>query len=237
MRQELKKSPSDKNTSASSADFCHIGNGFHFVGTISGSGLCVISGVADGTLNTAMVKVNQDATILGEVNCVQLDVAGNIQGKITTEDIFLRASARIKGDLSYSSIVIEKGAEIEGDIRLVGVSSTNVAMGANKDISAVGSQDGIARSGNIEQESDIDFYQLPFPQEIQELMVDAKKARLMLDDGMDHPELFELQATGVLVNRRRFEEHVHIGGSDILKLMVDDKIFTLNLPRHEGDQS
>lgn len=225
--QELNPHMGEKSPSINNADFCHIGDDFQFVGTISGSGLCIISGVVEGTLNLAKVKVNHGARVLGEINCVQLDVAGGVHGKIATEDIFLRASAIINGDLNYRSITIEKGAEIEGDIRRLEVPSINKGINADKDVGAIGLQDEIANSDNIKEKFD-DFYQLLFPLEIQELMVDAREVVLKLDDGLDHPELFELQSSGVLVNLKRFEEHLRAGGSSTLKLMVGDKLYTLD---------
>ena len=69
---------STKGTGALSANvnFCHVGSGFRLVGTISGTGLCVIDGLMEGTLNADMVKINPGATLIGEINCTRLDAGG-----------------------------------------------------------------------------------------------------------------------------------------------------------------
>ena len=211
---------STKGTGALSAnvDFCHVGSGFRLVGTISGTGLCVIDGLMDGTLNADMVKINHGATVIGEINCTKLDAAGGVQGEIKTGEVLLRSSAVINGSLSYKTIVIEKGAKIDGDIKY---ESSSVDHETEHD-GLEPTTDGLEPTT---------LYEVQFPEDLRLLIAGASEVKLMLKgETEESSNILALSPLGVYVNRLKFEKHIRSGGANVCQLIVDDKWFDLLIP-------
>ena len=211
---------STKSISALSAnvDFCHVGSGFRLVGTISGTGLCVVDGLMEGELNADMVKINPGATVIGEINCARLDAAGGIQGEIKTEEVLLRSSAIINGSLIYKTIVIEKGARIEGDIKYERSS-------VNQEIEP----DGLESATDGLESATV--YEVQFPEELRLLVSGASEVKIMLKGETEGAsDILTLSPLGVYVNRLKFERHIHSGGANVCQLIVDDKWFDLLIP-------
>lgn len=188
-------------------DFFHIGSGFRLVGKVTGTGLCVINGNMDGTLDADLIKVNPGASVLGETNCLRLDVAGYMQGKISTDELLLRSTAVIQGAINYKTIVIEKGAEIDGDLQ---------------------------RTEKTSAKHSDDVCQWVLPEEIHGLINNAKEVRLTLSDGSALPEGFELNQSCITVNRLKLAEHIRAGGISSMSLKVDQKVFSLGMPFENG---
>ena len=218
---------STKSISALSAnvDFCHVGSGFRLVGTISGTGLCVVDGLMEGELNADMVKINPGATVIGEINCARLDAAGGIQGEIKTEEVLLRSSAIINGSLIYKTIVIEKGARIEGDIKYER-SSVNQEIEPDGLESAT---DGLESATDGLESATV--YEVQFPEELRLLVSGASEVKIMLKGETEGAsDILTLSPLGVYVNRLKFERHIHSGGANVCQLIVDDKWFDLLIP-------
>ena len=218
---------STKGTGALSAnvDFCHVGSGFRLVGTISGTGLCVIDGLMDGTLNADMVKINHGATVIGEINCTKLDAAGGVQGEIKTGEVLLRSSAVINGSLSYKTIVIEKGAKIDGDIKY---ESSSVDHETEHD-GLEPTTDGLEPTTDGLEPTTL--YEVQFPEDLRLLIAGASEVKLMLKgETEESSNILALSPLGVYVNRLKFEKHIRSGGANVCQLIVDDKWFDLLIP-------
>ena len=211
---------STKGTGALSANvnFCHVGSGFRLVGTISGTGLCVIDGLMEGTLNADMVKINPGATLIGEINCTRLDAAGGVQGEIKTGEVLLRSSAVINGSLSYKTIVIEKGAKIDGDIKYESSSVDHEIE-----------HDGLESATDGLESATV--YEVQFPEDLRLLIAGASEVKLMLKgETEESSNILALSPLGVYVNRLKFEKHIRSGGANVCQLIVDDKWFDLLIP-------
>lgn len=90
------------------ADFLHIGTNFKVVGTVTGGGLCVVNGVVEGKIESEAVKLNIASSLLGEVDCKRLDLAGAIQGNVHTHDALLRSTAVLIGTIHYRLLLWKK---------------------------------------------------------------------------------------------------------------------------------
>jgi len=52
----------------------------------------------------------------GQLNANKVELSGNFNGKLTTEELNIGPTAVIDGDLKTNSLVIELGAEVSGTI-------------------------------------------------------------------------------------------------------------------------
>lgn len=187
---------------SSEPDFFHVGTGFKIVGSVTGSGLCVINGSFEGNLDAVLVKFNTGSVFNGEIRCQRLDVAGEIQGIIHSQELLLRSTSLIKGSIHYETIVMEKGAVVDGDIKLAQKTTTKKE----------------------------DTYFWSFPDEVNSLLPAAKQIKLSLADGNPLPPGFELKGTGLTVSPSSLKDHIRSGGSAALMLQVDDKLFSFSVP-------
>jgi cytoskeletal protein CcmA (bactofilin family) len=225
MKQASECSTKSVGALSANVDFCHVGSGFRLVGTISGTGLCVVDGLMEGELNADMVKINPGATVIGEINCTRLDAAGGVQGEIKTGEVLLRSSAVINGSLSYKTIVIEKGAKIDGDIKY---ESSSVDHEIEHD-GLESTADGLESTADGLESTNL--YEVQFPEDLRLLIAGASEVKLMLKgETEESSNILALSPLGVYVNRLKFEKHIRSGGANVCQLIVDDKWFDLLIP-------
>ncbi len=93
-----------------------IGNGTNIVGDISSNGDMRIDGHLKGNITiSGKLVVGTSGSIEGSVFCHNADVSGEINGKITVNELLiLKSSARLLGDIITEKLLIENGALYTG---------------------------------------------------------------------------------------------------------------------------
>jgi len=93
-----------------------ICQGTEIVGSINASGDVRIDGSLEGNLTSmGRVVVGEIGRIKGDLNCKNIDVWGNFEGKCTvSESITFRSMASIVGEIKASVLYIEAGAKFNG---------------------------------------------------------------------------------------------------------------------------
>ena len=109
-----------------------IGAGTVIKGDIDANGDMRIDGQLIGSIKSnGKVTVGQTGTLEGDITCKQSEIAGNVKGIITTEELTsLKATARVEADLTTKQLLIEVGAQFIGKC-VMGQQST-VAMPKQK---------------------------------------------------------------------------------------------------------
>jgi len=110
-----KKEEFMKNTDTNSA-INMIGAGTTITGDIVSKGDIRVDGVLKGSINTqGKVVLGQEGTIEGDVVCINADVSGTINAKITVSQLLsLKSSANLNGDIVTNKLSIEPGATFTG---------------------------------------------------------------------------------------------------------------------------
>ena len=110
-----KKEEFMKNTETNSA-INMIGAGTTITGDIVSKGDIRVDGVLKGSINTqGKVVLGQEGTIEGDVVCINADVSGTINAKITVSQLLsLKSSANLNGDIVTNKLSIEPGATFTG---------------------------------------------------------------------------------------------------------------------------
>ena len=99
---------------------CLISNGIQVRGHLSGSGDLVVQGRMEGHIALqAHVTVEEDGTVVADVDTQELTVHGRVSGNTdATERISISNSAIYAGDLRAPRIVLEDGARFRGTIEM-----------------------------------------------------------------------------------------------------------------------
>lgn len=81
-----------------------------------------IAGTLNGNLTTTgKLVVGKDGVIKGSINCANCDIEGNIDGKITVENLLmLKATAKINGEVITGKLAIEAGAVFNATCKMNG---------------------------------------------------------------------------------------------------------------------
>tara|TARA_B100000401_G_scaffold81647_1_gene51485 strand:- start:764 stop:1177 length:414 start_codon:yes stop_codon:yes gene_type:complete len=110
-----KKEEFMKNTDTNTA-INMIGAGTTITGDIVSKGDIRVDGVLKGSINTqGKVVLGQEGTIEGDVVCINADVSGTINAKITVSQLLsLKSSANLNGDIVTNKLSIEPGATFTG---------------------------------------------------------------------------------------------------------------------------
>ena len=110
-----KKEEFMKNTDANTS-INMIGAGTTITGDIVSKGDIRVDGVLKGSINTqGKVVLGQEGTIEGDVVCINADVSGTINAKITVSQLLsLKSSANLNGDIVTNKLSVEPGATFTG---------------------------------------------------------------------------------------------------------------------------
>lgn len=179
-----------------------VGRGFHLVGTVRGSGQCVIDGSVDGTVESDSIKVNAGGFISGDLKCNVLEVTGRVQGNVEAQDIKLKSQASVEGSVNYTNLAMESGAVVDGELRCTKIKAP--------------------------RPEPIYFFKLP--ENIRRLISESKSVDLKMSDGNPLPPWISFQDMGVSVDRSKFQDHLRAGGTRDLTLRVDGHAFVVNIP-------
>jgi cytoskeletal protein CcmA (bactofilin family) len=97
-----------------------ISNGTEISGDIKSGGDIRIDGSLVGNLNTrGKVVIGPTGKVKGEIYCKNLEVSGNIEGKLSVDQLLnLKASSKINGEIITSRLSIEPGAKFTGTCKM-----------------------------------------------------------------------------------------------------------------------
>lgn len=112
-----------------------IGSGTSVNGDIVSNGDLRIDGSLTGNLNMkAKLVLGAPGKILGEIYCKNSEISGQVEGKITVEELLiLKSTARIYGDIITSKLSIEPGAIFTGSCNMGGnIRTDNGGDGSNE---------------------------------------------------------------------------------------------------------
>jgi cytoskeletal protein CcmA (bactofilin family) len=97
-----------------------ISEGSELEGHLSSEHDIRIGGLLTGSINTqAKIIVSENGQIRGDVNALQVDIAGKVEGDIFVKNkAVLRGGAFIEGNVTAKILVVEEGAIINGLCRM-----------------------------------------------------------------------------------------------------------------------
>ncbi|MBD3226223.1 MAG: polymer-forming cytoskeletal protein [Caldithrix sp.] len=103
-------------TEGSSAEVNLIGKGTYLEGKIKTESSLRIDGRVKGSIKCEnMLRIGENGSVEGDVECTNANVGGKIDGQITAKGkLVLEAKSRLVGDLKASKLVIEEGAVFDG---------------------------------------------------------------------------------------------------------------------------
>lgn len=109
-----------------------IGTGTVIKGDIESNGDIRIDGQLIGSLKSnGKVVVGPTGILEGDLSCKQAEIAGNVKGIITTEELTaLKSTSKVEVDLNTKQLLIEVGAQFTGKC-VMGQQST-IAMPKQK---------------------------------------------------------------------------------------------------------
>lgn len=114
-----------------------IQSGTVITGDIESNGNIRIDGTLTGTITAGgKVILGSTGTVEGEINCINADIEGRVNGIIRVRELLsLKTTAIITGDIQVAKLAIEPGARFTGMCRMDGTTS-ETAYQAYADINA-----------------------------------------------------------------------------------------------------
>jgi len=93
-----------------------VGAGTIITGDVNSKGDVRIDGVVKGSINTeGKVVLGKEGIVEGDVVCVNADISGIINAKITVSQLLsLKSTAKLNGDITTNKLSIEPGASFTG---------------------------------------------------------------------------------------------------------------------------
>ncbi len=100
-----------------------IQSGTMITGDIESNGNIRIDGTLTGTVTAGgKVILGSTGTVEGEINCINADVEGKVNGLIRVKELLsLKATAVVTGDIVVNKLAIEPGARFTGTCRMDGM--------------------------------------------------------------------------------------------------------------------
>ncbi len=95
-----------------------LGSDLTVIGDVTSTGSVEVHGLLDGNLTARGLVVGTDGSVKGTVTAETVEVKGKLEGRVSTENFTLRASAEVQADVTYGVTSIETGALIEGRFTL-----------------------------------------------------------------------------------------------------------------------
>jgi cytoskeletal protein CcmA (bactofilin family) len=118
-----KKESTERDLKAGSINI--VGLGTEINGDLNTKGDIRIDGKIIGDiLSKAKVVIGVTGEVLGSINAESAEINGVVKGNIiTSETLFLKATANLIGDVSSNKLVVENGANLTGHCQ-TGISQT-----------------------------------------------------------------------------------------------------------------
>jgi len=93
----------------------HAEEDFRFDGKIEGNIYC-----------KGKIVIGAESSVLGDINCTNIDVMGTVTGVINcTNILILKSTAVVKGNLNTHILEIEAGSQFEGSISMIDKANIN----------------------------------------------------------------------------------------------------------------
>ena len=89
-----------------------LGSGARFKGKISNANSIEINGFVEADLVTEKVTIGSAGKFIGAVNSDLVVIAGEYEGKMQAESVWLTETSRISGEVHYKSLQMDRGAAL-----------------------------------------------------------------------------------------------------------------------------
>ena len=89
-----------------------LGSGARFTGKISNAKSIEINGYVEADLTTEKVTIGSTGKFLGKVDSELVVIAGEYEGKMKADSVWLTETSRISGEVHYKSLQLDRGAAL-----------------------------------------------------------------------------------------------------------------------------
>ena len=89
-----------------------LGSGARFTGKISNAKSIEINGYVEADLTTEKVTIGSSGKFLGSVDSQLVVIAGEYEGKMKADSVWLTETSRISGEVHYKSLQMDRGAAL-----------------------------------------------------------------------------------------------------------------------------
>ena len=89
-----------------------LGSGARFSGKISNAKSIEINGYVEADLSTEKVTIGSTGKFLGAVDSELVVIAGEYEGKMKANSVWLTETSRISGEVHYKSLQMDRGAAL-----------------------------------------------------------------------------------------------------------------------------
>ena len=89
-----------------------LGSGARFSGKISNAKSIEINGYVEADLTTEKVTIGSTGKFLGAVDSDLVVIAGEYEGKMQADSVWLTETSRISGEVHYKSLQMDRGAAL-----------------------------------------------------------------------------------------------------------------------------
>ncbi len=89
-----------------------LGAGARFTGKISNARSIEINGYVEADLTTEKVTIGSSGKFLGSVESELVVIAGEYEGKMQADSVWLTETSRISGEVHYKSLQMDRGAAL-----------------------------------------------------------------------------------------------------------------------------
>ncbi|MGY9017724.1 MAG: bactofilin family protein [Alphaproteobacteria bacterium] len=118
--QEKKENSEDKFTfplsSNTNSHHSFISDDLEINGNITGKDYIDFNGKITGTLRSNKIDIRENGIVNGEIHAENVICAGEVDGEIKADDLYIRSTAKIKGVIKYKNIDIQAGAIITAEL-------------------------------------------------------------------------------------------------------------------------
>jgi cytoskeletal protein CcmA (bactofilin family) len=89
-----------------------LGSGAKFSGKISNAKSIEINGYVEADLTTEKVTIGTTGKFMGSVSSELVVIAGEYEGKMKADSVWLTETSRISGEVHYKSLQMDRGAAL-----------------------------------------------------------------------------------------------------------------------------
>jgi cytoskeletal protein CcmA (bactofilin family) len=89
-----------------------LGTGAKFNGKISNAKSIEINGYVEADLTTEKVTIGSSGKFIGSVSSELVVIAGEYEGKMKADSVWLTETSRISGEVHYKSLQMDRGAAL-----------------------------------------------------------------------------------------------------------------------------
>ena len=89
-----------------------LGSGARFSGKISNAKSIEINGYVEADLTTEKVTIGSSGKFMGSVDSDLVVIAGEYEGKMQADSVWLTETSRISGEVHYKSLQMDRGAAL-----------------------------------------------------------------------------------------------------------------------------